>query len=105
MRDFLGCYVDVLGELKTYFKITGQRISITTDSGHQTKIKTICTLLSIDRKWKLNKKILIFCPIPSHKGDAIGKEVKRCLRDWHIEKVLTLTVDNAASNDKSEDIC
>ncbi|XVF46975.1 hypothetical protein PTKIN_Ptkin03bG0071800 [Pterospermum kingtungense] len=35
----------------------------------------------------------------SHKGEEIGKLVEKCIRDWGIEKVFTITVDNASSND------
>ena len=36
--------------------------------------------------------------IPDHKGETIGKIVESCLLDWGIEKVLTITVDNASTN-------
>ncbi|MGC7990861.1 hypothetical protein ACP3WY_24695, partial [Salmonella enterica] len=50
--------------------------------------------------WKLHKKIINFCPIAGHSGEIIGRSVEICLIDWNIDKVLTLTVDNATSNDK-----
>ncbi|KAA0048370.1 zinc finger BED domain-containing protein RICESLEEPER 3-like [Cucumis melo var. makuwa] len=40
-----------------------------------------------------------FCPIENHKGDTIGKTIEKNLKDWGIERVMTLTVDNASSND------
>ncbi|XP_038904318.1 zinc finger BED domain-containing protein RICESLEEPER 2-like [Benincasa hispida] len=49
--------------------------------------------------WKLHKRILTFTQIENHKGETIGKEVEKCLKQWGIEKVMTLTVDNASSND------
>ncbi|KAK0585151.1 hypothetical protein LWI29_023987 [Acer saccharum] len=36
--------------------------------------------------------------IPDHKGETIGKIIESCLLDWGIEKVLTITVDNASAN-------
>ena len=54
----------------------------------------------IDIDWKLNKRILNFCPISSHKGDELDKAVDKCLIEWEIENVFTITVDNASSNDK-----
>ena len=45
------------------------------------------------------QKIINFCPISSHRGEAIGKTIEKCLRDWGIDKVFTITVDNATSND------
>ncbi|XP_077228331.1 zinc finger BED domain-containing protein RICESLEEPER 1-like [Tasmannia lanceolata] len=34
-----------------------------------------------------------------HKGQAIGQAVESCMIEWGIEKVCTITVDNASSND------
>ena len=53
----------------------------------------------IDNDWKLNKKILNFCPISSHKGESIGMVIEKCLLNWGIDKLFTITVDNASSND------
>ena len=53
----------------------------------------------IDSEWKLHKKIINFCPISSHKGTDIAFEVEKCSNEWGIDKVFTITVDNASSND------
>ena len=53
----------------------------------------------LDNEWNLNKKILNFLPISSHRGDVIGKTIEKCLHDWGIDRVFTVTVDNASSND------
>ena len=53
----------------------------------------------IDAEWKLNKKIIYFVPIQSHKGDAIAKALELCLVEWGIKHISTITVDNASSND------
>ena len=34
----------------------------------------------------------------NHKGETLGKAIEMCLLDWGINKILTITVDNAASN-------
>nr|GEX87901.1 zinc finger BED domain-containing protein RICESLEEPER 2-like [Tanacetum cinerariifolium] len=52
-----------------------------------------------DDDWVLRKKILNFCPIDNHRGDTIGKMVYQCLQKWGTERVFTVTVDNALSND------
>ena len=36
----------------------------------------------------------------NHKGEKLGKVVEMCLLDWGLEKILTITVDNAASNNE-----
>lgn len=53
----------------------------------------------IDKDWNLQKKIINFCPITSHKGESISLAIEACLRDWGIDRILTITVDNASSND------
>ena len=59
----------------------------------------VLTAHFIDFDWKLHKRILSFSPIENHKGDTIGKTIEKNLKDWGIERVMTLTVDNASSND------
>ncbi|KAF1865855.1 hypothetical protein Lal_00023529 [Lupinus albus] len=49
--------------------------------------------------WRLQKRILNFFQVENHKGETIGKEMEICLREWGIERVFTITVDNARSND------
>ncbi|XP_025652096.1 zinc finger BED domain-containing protein RICESLEEPER 1-like [Arachis hypogaea] len=53
----------------------------------------------VDDEWKLQKRILNFYLIENHKGETIGREIETCLREWEIEKVFTITLDNASSND------
>ncbi|XP_015965308.1 zinc finger BED domain-containing protein RICESLEEPER 2-like [Arachis duranensis] len=57
------------------------------------------TVHFVDDEWKLQKRILNFCLIENHKGKTIGREIETCLREWKIEKVFTITLDNASSND------
>ncbi|XP_016705075.2 zinc finger BED domain-containing protein RICESLEEPER 1-like [Gossypium hirsutum] len=52
----------------------------------------------VDDKWRLQKRIINFCPISVHRGESIGQAIKKCLRDWGIESVFTITVDNASAN-------
>ncbi|KAH9780887.1 BED-type domain-containing protein [Citrus sinensis] len=59
---------------------------------------TSVTAHFIDEEWVLHKRILTFTPISNHKGDAIGKLIENCLIDWGIEKLFTITVDNASAN-------
>ncbi|KZV58265.1 hypothetical protein F511_01116 [Dorcoceras hygrometricum] len=83
--------------------IGDQRVSITTDTC--TSIQNInymvITVHFLDDNWKLHKRIINFIKITSHKGDGIGKVLETCLSDWGIDKVFTITVDNASTNDKA----
>ena len=45
------------------------------------------------------QRIINFCPISNHRDEAIEKAIEKCLCDWWIDKVFTITVDNATSND------
>ncbi|KAL0444205.1 UNVERIFIED_CONTAM: putative AC transposase [Sesamum latifolium] len=55
----------------------------------------------IDNDWELQKRIIIFCIVENHKGETIGKQIEECLHEWGIDKVCTITVDNASSNDRA----
>ncbi|KAK2641495.1 hypothetical protein Ddye_023258 [Dipteronia dyeriana] len=50
---------------------------------------------------KLQKRILSFSQIVDHKGDSIGKCIENVLIKWGIDKVFTITVDNATANTTS----
>ncbi|KAH9707839.1 BED-type domain-containing protein [Citrus sinensis] len=58
----------------------------------------VITAHFIDAEWVLHKRILSFTPIANHKGDGIGKLIETCLIDWGIERLFTITVDNASAN-------
>jgi hypothetical protein len=57
----------------------------------------------IDSERKLHKKVIGFVMVKGHKEDDIGKTIMRCLVEWGINKVRTITVDNASSNDYGVD--
>ena len=84
-----------MGELK------GRRVCLTTDTW--TSIQNInymvVTAYFIDDDWVLHKRVINFCVILDHKGDSIAKLLEDCLLEWGIEKLLTITVDNASAND------
>ncbi|CAN1339511.1 Putative AC transposase, partial [Linum perenne] len=88
-------------KLKSYFKQSKVRVCLTTDiwaSRHH--FDYICLPAHfIDDNWNLQKRILNFSCIPSHTGVIIGTTIETNLIEWGIERVLTVTVDNASSND------
>lgn len=53
----------------------------------------------IDDEWQLHKKIISFFKVKGHKGEVIGKNLQRVMNEWGMQKVMTVTVDNASSND------
>lgn len=52
----------------------------------------------IDEGWELQKKILSFGLIADHSGESTGKALEKCIKDWGITKICTVTVDNACAN-------
>ena len=102
-RDCYQLYLSEKKRLTTYFKKSGQRICITTDTWTSLqRINYMCiTAHYIDVNWNLHKKILNFCTVESHKGEIMGRDLDICLREWGVSKVFTVTVDNASSNTTS----
>ncbi|TYK12117.1 zinc finger BED domain-containing protein RICESLEEPER 3-like [Cucumis melo var. makuwa] len=100
-RDVLKLYVNEKNRLRGMFVKNKYRVSLTTDcwTSGQNINYMVLTAHFIDSDWKLHKRILSFSPIENHKGDTIGKTIEKNLKDWGIERVMTLTVDNASSND------
>lgn len=55
----------------------------------------------IDNNWKLEKKVINFCQVTSHTRNNLAKRIDNCLSSWGLTLVLSLTIDNATSNDKA----
>ena len=53
----------------------------------------------IDSDWCLNMRIISFSTIEYHRGKSIDKKIVTCLQDWGIERLFTITIDNATTND------
>ncbi|XP_038895953.1 zinc finger BED domain-containing protein RICESLEEPER 2-like [Benincasa hispida] len=100
-RDVLKLYVNEKKRLKDMFVNRKYRVSLTMDcwTSGQNINYMVLTAHFIDSDWRLHKRILSFILIKNHKGDIIGKTIEKNLKDWGIERVMTLTVDNASSND------
>ncbi|KAI5323471.1 hypothetical protein L3X38_032543 [Prunus dulcis] len=100
-RDLLALYYDEKQLLKA--KLAAYRVSLTTDTW--TSVQNInymvLTAHFLDDDWMLHKRVLNFCVIQNHKGRTIGRLIEKCLIDWGIERVLTITLDNASANDKA----
>ncbi|KAE8715133.1 hypothetical protein F3Y22_tig00110186pilonHSYRG00036 [Hibiscus syriacus] len=61
----------------------------------------VVTCHFVDSDFKLQKRILSFVDVPPpYSGVCIYDSLFKCLKEWNIEtKVVTLTVDNAKTND------
>ncbi|XP_031106328.1 zinc finger BED domain-containing protein RICESLEEPER 2-like [Ipomoea triloba] len=100
-RDIYQIFLDERLSLRKLFRVGTQRVSFTTDTWTSVqRINYMCiTAHFIDDQWKLQKKIISFVPISSHRGEYIAKALESCLLEWGIRNVFTITVDNASSND------
>ncbi|KAH9670346.1 BED-type domain-containing protein [Citrus sinensis] len=99
-RDILELYQHEKGLLKSVLGASKQRVCITTDTWTSIQMSNYMFITAhfIDAEWVLHKRILSFTPIANHKGDGIGKLIKTCLIDWGIERLFTITMDNASAN-------
>ncbi|OMO77392.1 putative Zinc finger, BED-type [Corchorus olitorius] len=82
----------------------GMLICLTTDlwrSSNQKIEYMVLTAHFIDSNWRLQKRIISFVHIPPpRRGVEIADCIYKCLQEWGIKnKVFTISVDNAASND------
>ncbi|XP_021754810.1 zinc finger BED domain-containing protein RICESLEEPER 2-like [Chenopodium quinoa] len=100
-RDCFEMYLVEKKRLKSVLKNCNSRVCLTTDAWTSIQqINYMClTAHFIDNDWKLQKKILNFCSVTSHKGEEVGKMIEKCLLEWEIDNILAITVDNASSND------
>ncbi|KAJ9543902.1 hypothetical protein OSB04_023609 [Centaurea solstitialis] len=100
-RDIFGIYCEEKTNLKKLFKSSTPHISLTTDTWTSVQIINYMCITAhfIDHEWKLNKKVISFVPILSHKGESIAKALETCLIEWGVKNIFTITVDNASSND------
>ena len=88
-RDIFSMHVEERNSLKKIFKEKSERVCLTTDTWTSVqRINYMCiTAHYNDVQWKLNKKIISFVPIQSHKGDAIAKALEVCLVEWGIKNI------------------
>lgn len=102
-KDCVSTFEIERDKLRENFKSI-RKINITTDmwtSSHQKLGYMVVTGHWIDSNWKLNMRVLNFCNVPPpHSGLVISEALFKCLSEWGIiDKIGTLTVDNAAAND------
>lgn len=90
-------------KLQKFLKEHCERVSLTTDTWTaNTKQNYMCvTAHFLDKNWNLHKKIIGFFPSKGHGGEDIGKHLESCLASWGIDKVFTITVDNASANNNA----
>ncbi|CAA2954378.1 zinc finger BED domain-containing RICESLEEPER 2-like [Olea europaea subsp. europaea] len=98
-KDIYQLYLDEKKKLKK--ELSRHRVCLTTDCWTSIQnISYMClTAHWVDDDWILEKRIISFIQVPSHKGNMVAKELIYCLHDWGIKKIFCVTVGNASSND------
>ncbi|CAN7125351.1 unnamed protein product, partial [Brassica rapa subsp. narinosa] len=103
-EDIFGMFMKEKASLKELFNSEKKRVSLTTDiwTAPTTSYSyMVVTAHWIDKNWDMQKRIISFKPVTDHKGETIAEHLSECLADWGIEKVFSVTVDNAKGNDKA----
>ena len=97
-RDVIVIYNSEREKLRKSLK--GCRVCLTTDTWTSIQNLNYMCLTGhfIDDTWKLHKRVLNFCQVEDHKGETIGKKIEMSLREWSIDGIFSLIVDNANSN-------
>ncbi|CAM8929371.1 unnamed protein product [Rhodiola kirilowii] len=97
-KQFLKMYAAEKAKLTKELK--GHCLCLTTDTW--TSVQNInymvVTAHFVDSAWKMQKRILSFKVIPNHRGESIGCLLEDCLLEWGVDRVLTISVDNASAN-------
>jgi hypothetical protein len=77
-------------------------VHLTTDtwtSPCQRKNYMVVTAHFIDDDWVIDKRVVNFREVDTHKGEDMARELLVCIHEWGMKKVMSMTVDNAKSND------
>ncbi|KAL5808284.1 hypothetical protein ACOSQ3_028975 [Xanthoceras sorbifolium] len=90
VRDIMQLYIDEKTSLIKMFRKSKTSI--------QNINYMVVTAHYIDDYWQLQKRILSFSQIADHREETIGKCIEKVFIDWGIDKVFTITMDNASSN-------
>ncbi|CAL9239704.1 unnamed protein product, partial [Arabidopsis halleri] len=100
-RDILLMNMARKASLKDLVSANKRRVSLTTDiwTAQATGASyMVITVHFIDEYWRLRKFNIGFKYITDHKGATISRVLLECLTEWGIERIFTITVDNATAN-------
>ncbi|KAL2921565.1 Zinc finger BED domain-containing protein RICESLEEPER 1 [Bienertia sinuspersici] len=106
--DILKMYKREKEKIKEELTMVSGRIALTSDCWTSITTDGYISLTAhfVDNRWCLQKRILNFHFIPPpHTGVHLSDQVFTMLKEWGIQKkVLSITLDNAASNDVFADL-
>ena len=101
VKDSWNLYLNEYSKLKSILSKKCQSICLTKDcwTSVQNVYYMCLSVHIINDEWKLHKHILNFRQIAYHKSEIIGNAIEKCLLGCGIDRVFTITIDNASSND------
>ncbi|GJT94202.1 zinc finger BED domain-containing protein RICESLEEPER 2 [Tanacetum coccineum] len=103
-RDISKFYLEERNRLFKFLSKDSTTVHLTTDTWTSSCKRMnfmVLTAHFIDEDWVMHKRIINFRPIHSHRGVDIGRALLECITGWGLKNVMTVTVDNVASNDKA----
>ncbi|PWA71318.1 zinc finger BED domain-containing protein RICESLEEPER 2 [Artemisia annua] len=103
-RDVSKFYVEEKKKLLKFLGNPNHTIHLTTDTWTSTCQKInymVITAHFVDDDWVMHKRVINFKRVNNHRGEDIGRVLLKCINEWGIKNVMTITVDNISSNDKA----
>lgn len=107
IKECFKVYAKERGKLMSYFSKSKPRVSLSVDGWSSRKGLPFMRVAAhyVDKKWKLQKKLLSFVPVDGCKGEEIRDMIEKCLREWGIDKVFNVTLDSeSAGNGKVQSL-
>ena len=100
-RDIYKLYLEEKKKLKSFLFKSSQTICLSMDTWTSLQNVNYMVIAAhfIDSEWVLHKNMLSFCQVANDKRETIGRAIENCLLEWGIDKIFTIIVDNASSND------
>ncbi|PWA60532.1 zinc finger BED domain-containing protein RICESLEEPER 2 [Artemisia annua] len=103
-RDVSKFYIEEKKKLLKFLGNPNHTIHLMTDTWTSTCQKInymVITAHFVDDDWVMHKRVINFKRVNSHRGEDIGRVLLKCINEWGIKNVMTITVDNISSNDKA----
>ncbi|GAB2290914.1 hypothetical protein Dimus_038130 [Dionaea muscipula] len=104
-RDMFKLFKVQKEKLKMELKASVGRISLTTDMWTSSNNASYMCVTAhfIDKCWKLHKRIISFAMVEDHRDEGIRKQLEIVTKEWGINKITCITLDNASANDGAVD--
>ncbi|CAI9278304.1 unnamed protein product [Lactuca saligna] len=105
-RDVVSFY---LMERQKLYKPSNPKtaIHLTTDTWTSSCQKINCMVVTahfITKDFVMHKRVVNFREVDTHKAEEMARELLLCINEWGMKHVMTMTVDNAKTNDAAINI-